>query len=49
LLKNFFWWFHFGDFFWPLLLVAIGLLLIFGTGGRREVSGNPVQNMEEAK
>jgi phage shock protein PspC (stress-responsive transcriptional regulator) len=49
LLKNFFWWFHFGDFFWPLLLVAIGLLLIFGTGGRKEVSGNPVQNMEEAK
>lgn len=40
LLDYHFWWFDFGDYFWALVLIAIGLMLIFRKSGKKELDDN---------
>ncbi len=46
LVHNLFWWFDFHDLFWPGVLVAIGLLLIFGASRKEIEENNKVNGME---
>ncbi len=49
LVKNYCWWFDFGDIFWPMLLIIAGLFVIFSAGGKREIESNTVNGVEEIK
>ncbi|UCD95406.1 MAG: PspC domain-containing protein [Candidatus Zixiibacteriota bacterium] len=49
LLKNFYWWFDFWDFFWPAILVIVGLILIFGRKSKKETDLNAAQASQEVK
>lgn len=49
LMKNVYWWFDFWDFFWPAILIVVGLLLIFGRGRTRQISDDPAREVEEVK
>lgn len=49
LIKNYCWWFDFGDIFWPLILIIGGLYLIFRPSRKREIEGETVQGAEEIK
>ena len=47
--NNVYWWFHFWDFFWPAVLIGIGLLLIFGRRGKKDASPGSAQASQEVK
>jgi len=49
LIKNYCWWFDFGDIFWPMILIIGGLYLIFRPGRKSEIESNTVQGAEEIK
>jgi len=40
LFENFYWWFDFGSFFWPVLLIAIGIFLIIGRRNSHETASD---------
>ncbi len=49
LVKNYCWWFDFGDIFWPMLLIIAGLFVIFRAGGKKEIESKAVNGVEEIK
>jgi phage shock protein C len=49
LLKNIYWWFDFWDFFWPAVLILVGLILIMGRKGKQEAGTDTSQTMQEVK
>ncbi len=49
LIKNYFWWFHFGDIFWPTLLIIAGLIVIFSAGSKKEISNETANGVGEIK
>lgn len=49
LIKNYCWWFDFGDIFWPMLIIIAGLFFIFSAGGKKEIANEAVNGVEEIK
>jgi phage shock protein C len=49
LIKNYCWWFDFGDIFWPMLLIIAGLIVIFSAGGKKEITNQTANGVEEIK
>jgi len=49
LVKNYCWWFDFGDFFWPTLLIIAGLAVIFSAAGKRDTANETANGFEEIK
>ncbi len=49
LIKNYCWWFDFGDIFWPMLIIIAGLFFIFSAGGKKEIKNKAVNGVEEIK
>jgi phage shock protein C len=49
LVKNYCWWFDFGDIFWPMLLIIAGLFVIFSASGKKEIENDAVNSIEEIK
>ncbi len=49
LFKNIYWWFDFWDFFWPAILIALGLALILGGSRKKEMPLESTGNIPEVK
>ena len=49
LIKNYCWWFDFGDIFWPMILIIAGLFFIFRAGDKKEIENETVKGVEEIK
>jgi phage shock protein C len=49
LLDNVFWWFNFNDYFWPIILMGVGALLIYNSTRRNENGEETVVRPEEIK
>nr|MBN2278347.1 PspC domain-containing protein [candidate division Zixibacteria bacterium] len=47
LLKNIYWWFDFWDFFWPAILIAVGLALILHRKSGSIDTTGPIHNAGE--
>ncbi|MFH2037127.1 MAG: PspC domain-containing protein [Candidatus Zixiibacteriota bacterium] len=44
LFDQFFWWFHFHNYFWPIVLILIGAALVIRGINRQEKTENPVND-----
>ncbi len=49
LFKNVFWWFDFWDFFWPAIIIAVGLALILSSSRKKELPPEQSGDIQEIK
>lgn len=49
LLHNAFWWFDFDDYFWPVILIAVGAFLVYNSTRKKENDDEVVVDAEEVK
>ena len=49
LFKNIYWWFDFWDFFWPAIIIAVGLALILGGTRKKELPMEQTGDVQEVK